>query len=133
MKKMTISCCLMIAAMMGVTTVAQASSAMEGRTLSLFLFKFSEDGSGHPKPETNPVGDRANRRPLSGEIGASGVNIPGVDNSEIISFEIYTPSGFCMGIYSDEMDFIEALFSLSGEYEIRFVTDYAVFAGGIEI
>lgn len=33
---------LLVAVMMGVTTDAQAYSAMEGRTLSLFLFKFSE-------------------------------------------------------------------------------------------
>ena len=85
------------------------------------------------KDTDNRKGHRSNRRPITGEITSSGVNSPGVENSEIISFEIYDLSGICMGIYSAEMDFVNALFSLSGEFEIRFVTDEATFAGTIEL
>ena len=112
-------------------TAAMTGSPKQS-SITIHLVKIQDEEPEIAIP-TNPVGRRSNRRPLSGEISASAVNIPGVDNSDIISFEIYTPSGFCMGIYSDEMDFIEALFSLSGEYEIRFMTDYAVFVGNVEI
>ena len=81
------------------------------------------------KDTDNRKGHRSNRRPITGEITSSGVNIPGVENSEIISFEIYDLSW----IYSAEMDFVNALFSLSGEFEIRFVTDEATFTGTIEL
>ena len=80
-----------------------------------------------------PKGRRMPSKKLRAEISLSGLYIPGIDNSDIISFEIYTSNGICMGVFSDEMEFIETLFSLSGEYEIRILTDYAVFAGGIEI
>ena len=108
------------------------SGAYSVNNLTYHVTMLRIDTQGNKNPD-NRKGDRSNRRPLIGEITSSGVNIPGVENSEIISFEIYDLSGICMGIYSAEMDFVNALFSLSGEFEIRFVTDEAAFAGTIEL
>lgn len=104
--------------------------ATEGMIRSFTMVKINTNGNNVPD---TPVGNRSNRRPITGEITATGVTIPEIETSEILSYEIYDPSEICIGMYADEMDFIEALFSLSGEYEIRFMTDYAVFAGMIEI
>ena len=90
------------------------------------------DTRGNKNPD-NRNGRRSKERPLTGEITTSGVNIPGVENSEIISFEIYDLSGICLGIYSDETDFVNALFSLSGEFEIVFATENTTFAGIVEV
>ena len=94
---------------------------------------FKVDSSPENKISTHPKHNRLPQKTLRAIISTYGIEIPGVDNNDIISFEIYTANGICMGIFSDEMDFIETLFSLSGEYEIRILTDYAVFAGIIEI
>lgn len=116
----------------GIVQMEAFSTTPSHTSISIYLVKIQDEEPEYEIP-TNPVGRRSNRRPLTGEITTSGVNIPGVENSEIISFEVYDPSGICMGIYSDETDFVNALFSLSGEFEIRFVTDEAAFAGTIEL
>ena len=107
------------------------SSLASPKSISFHLVRVAEE---EPYvPDLSSGRHRSNRRPLSGEITSSGVSIPGVEISDIISFEIYDPSGICLGIYSDEMDFVNALFSLNGEYEIVFVTENTTFAGIIEI
>ena len=86
------------------------------------------DTRGNKNPD-NRHGQRSKERPITGEITTSGVNISGIEISDIISFEIYDQSGTCLGIYSDEMDFVNALFSLSGEFEIVFVTNDDIYVG----
>ena len=108
------------------------NSPLPHASITIHLVKIQDEEPENEIP-TNPVGRRSKRIPLSGEITSSGVSIPGVETSNIISFEIYDASGICLGIYSDDMDFVNALFSLSGEYEIVLVTENTTFAGIIEI
>ncbi|MDE5791506.1 MAG: hypothetical protein K2H96_09810 [Muribaculaceae bacterium] len=114
-------------------TADAATNSISGTSLTLHFIKVKAGEEPETNPNIDPHGKRTNRCPLTGTISPSGIYIPGVDNNDIISFEIYTSNGICIGIYSEEIDFIKTLFSLSGEYEIRIVTDYAVFAGIIEI
>ncbi|MBD5189627.1 MAG: hypothetical protein HDS95_05045 [Bacteroidales bacterium] len=111
-------------------TALDANAVYEtGQTIMMVKVETSQQN----KLANLPKGKRMPSKTLRAEISLSGIYIPGVDNNDIISFEIYTSKGICMGIFSEEMDFIETLFSLSGEYEIRIVTEYATFAGIIEI
>ena len=119
-----------VLALAGCLFLISEAYAVNDGIYNLTMVKIDTRGNKNPD---NRNGRRSKERPLTGEITTSGVNIPGVENSEIISFEIYDLSGICMGIYSAEMDFVNALFSLSGEFEIRFVTDEAAFAGTIEL
>ena len=54
---------------------------------------------------------------------ADGIQIPGIDVSDIESFEIYDTEGNCVALYYSEQDFIGTLPALHGEYQLRFVTD----------
>lgn len=111
----------------------EALNALPPNTaISIHLVKIQDEEPENEIP-SNPVGRRSNRRPLTGEITSSGVSIPGVEISDIISFEIYDQSSICLGIYSDEMDFVNALFSLSGEYEIVLVTENTTLVGIVEV
>ncbi len=62
-----------------------------------------------------------------------GVIIPGVDTSDILSYEIYDVEGICIGIFSDADDFVSYLFSQNGSFEVRFTTDEYIFLGYIDI
>lgn len=109
-----------------------ASDISEGKYISLSLFRCSDDEI-HYNPNPQSGRHRSNQRPLYGSISADGVSIPGVETSDILSFEIYTPEGFCMGAFAEEPEFIQTLFSLSGEYEIRLITEEAVYIGFVEL
>lgn len=52
-----------------------------------------------------------------------GIRIPGINVSEIESFEIYDTEGNCVAAYSSEQEFIDTLPTLHGEYQLCFVTD----------
>ncbi|MBD5329386.1 MAG: hypothetical protein HDS03_05825 [Bacteroides sp.] len=103
-------------------------------TIHVSLLRFnSPETDPNPEPEVRAGRHRSNQRPLYGSISADGVSIPGVETSDILSFEIYTPEGFCMGAFAEEPEFIQTLFSLSGEYEIRLITEEAVYIGFVEL
>lgn len=74
-------------------------------------------------------------RPINCTISTeTGVSIPGVSTSEILSFEIYDESGeLCLASFNDEMEFVSFLFSLEGEYVIRFVTENKSYTGYISL
>ncbi|MBD5308807.1 MAG: hypothetical protein HDS10_00025 [Bacteroides sp.] len=59
-----------------------------------------------------------------------GVQIAGVDNSEIENFKIWD---ITVAVLSDEASFIETLFSLKGEYRIVFRLSNRSLAGWIVI
>lgn len=62
-----------------------------------------------------------------------GVQIAGIDNSEIESFEIRDGYGNTVAILSEEASFVETLFSLKGEYRVIFRLSDRSLAGWIEI
>ena len=69
-------------------------------------------------------GRREHPAPLPCQISVDeGIRIPGINVSEIESFEIYDTEGNCVAAYSSEQAFIDTLPTLHGEYQLRFVTD----------
>ena len=62
-----------------------------------------------------------------------GITIPGMDVSEIVSFEIRDAYGNTVAILTDEASFIETLFYLSGEYRLIFRLPGRTLAGWILI
>lgn len=57
-----------------------------------------------------------------------------VDAEEIQSYEIWDADGeLCIASYTEESDFINALFSLEGEYQIQFTTEDYTYIGYVTI
>ena len=86
--------------------------------------------------EIPDVGRRMPARRVMCEISReNGVSIArsGVSES-IVSYEVYDPAGGCVAVFADEQDFIDFIFSgISGEFQIRFITDSASYSGYIEL
>lgn len=78
-------------------------------------------------PEENTEPSKGNRK--LPEILLCSISQDGIEfysnSPQILSFEIQDKSGNIVGIFVDEFDFIEVLFSLQGEYKLVFTTpDY---------
>ena len=59
----------------------------------------------------------------------SGIEFLGHETPDFIMYEIYDINNVCMGTYGDEPEFIEALFSLTGEYRITLSTAEVSYIG----
>ncbi|MDE5795615.1 MAG: hypothetical protein K2H75_00745 [Muribaculaceae bacterium] len=69
-------------------------------------------------------------RSIEGTISTTeGVIIPGVNSSDLLSYELYDESGVCIAMFSEADDFISFLFSQSGSFEIRFTTKNYIYVG----
>lgn len=80
-------------------------------------------------PPVEPV--KENRKPAKRIIAtlsvANGIEISGVDVSDIYSFEIYDENGGCLGIFSDLEDFVQVIFLYNESLKIRLLTaEYAL-------
>lgn len=76
------------------------------------------------------------RNPLPLEIIISktdGVKIPGINEKDIISYEIYDTKGTCVGSFNNGIDFAIALFDMHGVVEIRIVLSRFILVQKIEI
>ena len=87
-----------------------------------------------PEPEEFPR-HKLPVRPVTCTISSeNGVNISGVETSDIISFDVYDQSGeLCLASFINDMDFVTFLFSLEGDYTLRFVTDGKTYIGYISL
>ncbi|MDE6026713.1 MAG: hypothetical protein K2G23_01400 [Muribaculaceae bacterium] len=95
-----------------------------GMTTNLVVIpKYSE------KPELPPKGERKPSRKLAAHIGDGWVMIEGVDESEILSYDINGYDGFPLASFDSAPEFTETLFSLHGEYEVSFTTDEYIYTG----
>lgn len=89
--------------------------------------------------EQNPDEDPRNyhripSRPILCSISVDdGVSFDDGSNPDIISYEIKDADNNSIAITCDEADFIQTLFSLTGEYVILFRTDQYVYYGSISI
>ncbi|MDE5976798.1 MAG: hypothetical protein K2G69_09635, partial [Muribaculaceae bacterium] len=82
--------------------------------------------------EPDPSRKKTPSAPVMVNVSAKdGLSIPGVDSSEILSFEIRDAYGNTVAILTDEDSFIETLFSLSGEYRLIFRLPGRTLAGWI--
>lgn len=79
-------------------------------------------------------GRRIPPRPIYCVINVeNGVNITGMDDSPIIVFEIYDCYGSCIASFNEERDFVETLFNLTGDLEVRFHTDGHLLRGFVTL
>lgn len=62
-----------------------------------------------------------------------GIQISGVDNTEIVSFEILDAYGNTVAVLADEASFIDTLFSLKGDFRIVFRFSDHIMVGWINI
>lgn len=92
---------------------------------------YEEPASEAPPEEVIPEPIKQRRIPNKRLIGtisiANGIVIPGIDVSEIYSFEIYDENDGCLGIFNDSADFVQAIFLYEGNIKIRLLTtEYAL-------
>ena len=80
-------------------------------------------------PENPENGKRDTPERLPASITESGVTIERVSESDIESYDIYTPSGILLDSFGLGEEFATSLFSLKGEYELRFTTSEYVYVG----
>ena len=87
-----------------------------------------------PKRELPNRGQRMPSIPVICHISTdNGVSIVGVTKAEIISFELYDSNDMCIGVFSDEEDFMEIFFSdlFVKIHKVCFETEYARYTGYI--
>ncbi|MDE5886358.1 MAG: hypothetical protein K2H46_02100 [Muribaculaceae bacterium] len=93
-----------------------------------------ENVTSYLTPE-NPDPAHGNRMPPAPIVclisKVDGVEIAGVANSEIVSFEILDAYGNTVALLQDEPSFIETIFSLNGEYRIVFRLQNKILSGWI--
>lgn len=81
-------------------------------------------------PEEGDEGNRKPSRPLTCTVDPnSGIEFLGHETPNFILYEIYDCSNSCVGAYGDEAEFIDALFSLTGEYRISLDTTEVSYIG----
>lgn len=81
------------------------------------------------EPELPDNGMRDNPERIPALISENGVAIERVSESEIESYDIYTPSGILLDSFGSGEEFATSLFSLKGEYEVRFTTSEYIYVG----
>ena len=81
------------------------------------------------EPELPEKGTRDTPERLPACVSDGGVTIERVSESEIESYDIYTPSGILLDSFGSGEEFATYLFSLKGEYELRFTTSEYVYVG----
>ena len=88
-----------------------------------------------PDKDYNEEGEEGKHippRPVQCTIDAAeGVRFVGMEKPDIVLYEIYDLSGTCVASFGDESSFVDHLFALSGEYEIRLMTADWVYVGHI--
>lgn len=85
--------------------------------------KNDEDKKNHHRMPTRPI--------LCSISVEDGVSFDDGSDPDIISYEIKDADNNPVAITGDEADFIQTLFSLTGEYVIQFRTDQYVYCGSI--
>lgn len=107
-----------------ISLITGMSFSMFGIDLNLTLDLTNQEE--HERVEQGNGGRREAPIPILCYIDENtGISFSSDLNLECITFEIQDKSGNIVGIFVDEFDFIEVLFSLQGEYKLVFTTpDY---------
>lgn len=82
---------------------------------------------------TPPQGNRKKPLPLHCTISEYGISYQAIEAPEVLFYEIYDLNGDCVAFFGDEISFVEYLFTLSGEYQLRFTTPNYEFVGYVLI
>ena len=81
-------------------------------------------------PEEGDEGHRIPGRYIACSLDReNGVRFFGQETPNFILYEIYDSNNTCVGAYGDEPEFIDALFSLTGEYRISLSTAEVSYIG----
>lgn len=81
-------------------------------------------------PEEGDEGHRIPGRHIACSLDReNGVRFFGHETPDFILYEIYDSNNICVGAYGDEPEFIDALFSLTGEYRITLSTAEVSYIG----
>ena len=89
-----------------------------------------------PKPDKTDLPAHGNRLPgipIEASISIDGIEIPGLDSIEIISYEICDENGDSLALFAEEAGFIDFLFANAGVHMVRFTTVDYIYIGYIEI
>lgn len=104
-----------------------------GLSVQVSLLSYSTTSEYEPKPDDDKKNHhRMPTRPILCSISVeNGVSFDDGSNPDIISYEIKDADNNPIAVTGDEADFIQTLFSLTGEYVIQFRTDECVYYGSI--
>ena len=102
-----------------------------GQSVHVKLLSSSATTNTDPKPdESTDVRHRMPTRPILCSISIEdGVSFDDGSNPEIISYEIKDADNNPVAVTGDEADFIQTLFSLTGEYVIQLQTCEYIYYG----
>ncbi len=91
-------------------------------------------GYGNDYHEEGETGERRPGKRLECTIDSeNGVRFLSGETPDFILYEIYDSNNVCTGAYGDEAEFIDALFSLTGEYRISLSTAEASYIGYVTL
>ena len=97
-----------------------------GTTQTVYMVKTNL--SAHP--EEGDEGQRIPGRRIACSLDReNGICFTGQETPDFILYEIYDSNNTCVGAYGDEPEFIDALFSLTGEYRISLSTAEVSYIG----
>lgn len=104
-----------------------------GHSVQLKMYSSPSVSYSEQNPDENKnILDRMPTRPILCSISIEdGVSFNDGSNPDIISYEIKDADDNTVAVTGDEADFIQTLFSLTGEYVIQFRTDEYVYYGGV--
>ena len=113
---------------------AFASSVMNTACYAITLNKVTAEETDPFHVNDTPRGPRIPSRPIectiSQETGVTIYDCP----DEIVSYEIWDADGnSCLSLCSDESDFLNDLFSLTGDFQIRFNSSDYTYIGYLSI
>lgn len=112
------------------TVSAQTTDCETGLSIDILMTASCQETTTNDTPK----GVRLPSRKVECHISSDGlVEVSSIDVKEILTFEIYDGTGICIGSFGDSLSFTETLFSLSGVFEIRFVTQENILRGYVEI
>lgn len=112
---------------------SMAFAMNNGPSIQVKLYLSSTKSDSEPVYGEDPGNyHRMPTRPILCSISVEdGVSFDDGSNPDIISYEIKDADNNPVAVTGDEADFIQTLFSLTGEYVIQFRTDQYVYCGSI--
>ncbi|MDE6006636.1 MAG: hypothetical protein K2G67_03690 [Muribaculaceae bacterium] len=119
---------IILSAIMTISS-SMTAAKKEFPVIKYLVFEFDEK-----KHEESVLDYRLPQHTVPCSIGTTaGVRLIGEGDVDIISYEIWEIGGMCISEFGNEEDFIEILFKLSGDYEVRFITAEFTYIGIIKL
>ena len=111
-----------------------AGNTYQSYTVTLYRQPSNMNNDGKHEWDIDPEGHRLPSRPIECTISQdSGVTIYDCQD-EIVSYEIWDAEGnACLSLCSDESDFLNYLFTLTGDFQIRFNSSNYTYIGYLSV